>query len=297
MTRKILWCSIFLLASLSALTQSEGFKVMSYNILTGFDWGKDTARQAQLVAWIKEKQPDVLALQELCDFTQEKLADLAAGWGHEYVVILKEDGYPVGLTSSKPIEVKEKVRGDLWHGMLHCTTWGIDFYVVHLSPADWQFRLKEAEIIGEKIKTGKETNDRYIVLGDFNAHSPFDGDFDLKYPYQLERSRQSDAKNEKYQNLRDGSFDYSVMSSFLALPLMDVCQRYVSLDDRTTCPAPINVPKWLTKAEMEVTRSRIDYILVSPNLDHKCEGAEIDNGPSTQYLSDHYPISATFILE
>ena len=290
------YIGVFLLVSSLLCAQSNDCKVMSYNILTGFDWGKDTSRQAKLVEWVNGQKPDVLALQELCDFTREKLATLAKGWGHEYVVILKEDGYPVGLTSNRPIEVKDKVREDLWHGMLHCTTWGIDFYVVHLSPADWQFRRKEAEIISEKIETGKAHNNKYIVLGDFNAHSPFDGDFDLKYPYQLERSRRSDEKNENHQNLRDGFFDYSVMSSFLALPLMDVCQRFVALDDRTTCPAPINVPKWLTKEEMDVTRSRIDYIMVSPELYRKCLGAEIHNGPAMYYLSDHYPVSATFTI-
>ncbi len=189
---------VFLLMSSSLCAQSNDCSVMSYNILTGFEWGKDTSRQAELVEWVNDQKPDVLALQELCDFTREKLETLAKGWGHEYVVILKEDGYPVGLTSNRPIEVKDKVREDLWHGMLHCTTWGIDFYVVHLSPADWQFRRKEAEIIGQKIEAGKAHNNKYIVLGDFNAHSPFDGDFDLKYPYQLERSRRSDEKNEKH---------------------------------------------------------------------------------------------------
>ena len=260
---------VLLLISSLLSAQSRDLKVMTYNILTGFDWGKDTTRQTKMVEWLNEQAPDVLALQELCDFTQQKLEMLALGWGHEYAVILKEDGYPVGLTSSRPIVVKEKVRKDLWHGMLHCTTWDIDFYVVHLSPSDWQFRRKEAEVIGEKVRAGREINDKYVVLGDFNAHSPFDGEFDLKYPYQLERSRKSDEKNQKYQNLNNGHFDYSVMSSFLALPLLDVCQRFVLLDNRTTCPAPINVPKWLTQEEMEVTRSRIDYILVSQSFKSK----------------------------
>ena len=274
--------------------QEHEIKIMSYNILTGFDWGKDTARQTNLVTWVRDQDPDVIALQELCNFNQQKLEKLAKGWDHGYSLILKTDGYPVGITSNKPIELKEKVLTGLWHGMLHCKTWDIDFYVVHLSPADWQFRRREAAIIKERIEVGQPDNEKYIVLGDFNAHSPFDGDFDLKYPYQLERMRKSDLKNEKYQNLRDRSFDYSVMSVFLALPLIDVCQRYVPLDHRTTCPAPINVPRWLTSDEMQKTKSRIDYILVSPALDQWCIDADIINEGPTHYLSDHYPIVAEF---
>ena len=118
----------------------------------------------------------------------------------------------------------------------------------------------------------------------------------MEFPYQLERARRSDLNNNKYKNLRDGSFDYSVMAAFLALPLMDVCQCFVPMDNRTTCPAPINVPKWLTQEEMTKTKSRIDYILVSPGLSPLCHGADIFNETSTQYLSDHYPVAAIFRL-
>ncbi len=278
-----------------AMAGQEGpIKVMTYNILTGFDWGKDTARQTRLATWVADQAPDVVALQELCDFTPDKLAQLAQAWGHPYSVLLKEDGYPVGLTSSQPIEGVERTRDGLWHGMLHGKTQGIHFYVVHLSPADWQFRQKEAEIIVKEIQRRQNEGDRYIVLGDFNAHSPFDGDFDLKYPYKTERTRQSDEKNEKYQNLRDGQVDYSVVAQFLALPLSDVCYPYVPMDNRSTFPAPINVPRWLTAEEMEKTKCRIDFILVSPSLESQCVKASIHNQADTHYLSDHFPVTATF---
>ena len=271
---------------------SPGLKIMSYNILTGFDWGKDSLREKKLITWVQSQQPDVVALQELCGFTQDKLEIVARKWGHSYAQILKTEGYPVGITSNKPIQLKEKLREELWHGMLHCETWGIDFYVVHLSPADWKFRRKEAKIITQKIKACRNKN--HIVLGDFNAHSPFDGDFDLKYPYQLERVRRSDLKNEKYQNLMDGQFDYSVISTFLAMPLIDVCQPYVPLETRTTFPTPVNVGTWLTEEEMPKTKCRLDFILASPALSLNCTRANIFNGKETQYLSDHYPVVAEF---
>ena len=275
----------------------ENLKVISYNIWNGFDWGKDEERRGKLVEWVKSQNPDVVALQELCGYTESKLLEDAKKWGHEYVVILKEDGYPVGLTSSKPIQLKEKVREGLWHGMLHCRTWGVDFFVVHLSPADRAFRVREAAIITEKVKTASDLNPYYVVLGDFNAHSPFDGDLDKQHPKQLARTRLSDQKNEKHENLLDGEHDYGVISKFLSLPLIDVCQRYVSTPNRFTFPAPALVGVWQTSKEVKENKHRLDYILVSPQLAKKSTGAGVHNGSDTGPLADHYPVSASFGLD
>lgn len=279
-----------------AQDKDSQLRVMTYNILTGFDWGKDTLREEKMAAWIKSQNPDVLALQELCDFNQSRLEVFARKYGHQHALILKTDGYPVGITSNRPIELKERLLEGLWHGMLHVKTHGIDFFVVHLSPADVDFRNKETAIITDRIKKLATRSNQYMVLGDFNAHSPFDGDFDLMYPYQLERTRKSDAANEKYSNLVMNQFDYGVISTFLALPLIDVCQKYVTMEHRTTCPTPINVPEWLSAKEMEKTKARIDFILVSPELSTHCTSAEIFNTGETGSLSDHYPVQAIFNL-
>ena len=74
-------------------------RVISYNVFNGFDWGKDRDRQERFVAWIREQDAGVVAMQELCGFTQESLSALAKQWGHPYAVIVKENGYPVGITS------------------------------------------------------------------------------------------------------------------------------------------------------------------------------------------------------
>lgn len=275
--------------------ESKNLKVMAYNIWNGFDWGKDADRHQKFIDWINSKKPDVLALQELCGYTQEKLASDAKKWGHNYAVILKEKGYPVGLTSNKPIVLKEKALDSLWHGMLHTETWGIDFFVVHLSPADRDFRYKEAMIIGEKIQNIK--NENYIVLGDFNAHSPYDGDQDKADKSHLNKVRASDAKNEKHNNLMDEQFDYSVISSFLTLPLIDVTPRFVLANDRFTFPAEALVGTWQTKESIVKNRVRIDYILTSRALGMKCVEVQVFNGEDTTLLSDHFPLMAEFHYE
>ncbi len=269
-------------------------KVMTYNILTGFDWKQDSTRGTELINWVNTHKPDVLALQEMNGFTPERLQKFAKKWGHEYSAIAKTDGYPVAITSNQPIVVKERLLDGLWHGMLHCETHGIDFFVVHLSPADWQFRKREAIAITEKIGIEAEKTEQYIVLGDFNAHSPFDVPLTDKFTNQLERYRKGDRKSEKYKNLHNDEYDYSVLSLFLSLSLIDVCERFVPAVDRSTCPTPLNVPRWFSAEEMKTTKHRIDFILVSPKLALKCTDAQIFNGPENYYLSDHYPVMAEF---
>lgn len=268
-------------------SKNTNIKVMTYNIWNGFDWGKDTVRNENWVKWINEQNPDVLALQELCGYNEEKLKAEAVKWGHPYVKILKSDGYPVGLTSKKPIILKECVIDGLWHGMLHCETYGIDFFIVHLSPADCDFRLKEASIIAEKVK--QCNNEQYIILGDFNAHSPFDENL-LKHNSSLLKKYNNKEADSKHNNLRLGEFDYSVISSFISIPAIDVCQKFIEIKERYTYPAPVLIGIWQTEEAVNQNKERIDYIFTSPSLSKSCTNATIYNGKNTGTLSDHYPL-------
>ena len=49
-----------------------------------------------------------------------------------------------------------------------------------------------------------------------------------------------------------------------------------------------------TKQELTDRLERIDYIMASPSLANKCSNAEICNGNENYFLSDHYPVIATF---
>lgn len=277
--------------------EQEGthLRVMTYNIWNGFDWGKDEERREKLADWINSKKPDVVALQELCGYTEEALLEDAKKWGHHFAVILKTDGYPVGLTSNKSIILKEKAKQELWHGMLHCETWGVDFFVVHLSPADRNFRFKETEILITKVEN--ISNENYIVLGDFNAHSPFDGDQDLIDDSLLKKVRKGDAKKKEEDNLLDSQFDYSVIASFLATRMIDVTQRFVPAKDRFTFPAKALIGIWQTAEEVEKNKHRLDYILTSRSMAMICSNAWVFNGQETAMLSDHYPVMAEFRIK
>lgn len=266
---------------------------MTYNILNGFDYGKDSIRENKMVDFIKSKKPDVVALQELCGFTEIKLKNLAQKWQHQYVAIVKEEGYPVGITSNKPIKLKNKQVENLWHGMLHVETHDIDFLVVHLSPSDLTFRIKEARWLTQYMQDKLKNQDAYIVLGDFNAHSPFDSELDKNKPMLLKSYRDKD-RSTSAKNLHYNELDYSVLSVFLSYQLVDICERLVSSTSRFSFPTPILIGTWRKAEEIIPTRKRIDYILASPKLAKSCIKAQIINSGVTELLSDHFPVIADF---
>ena len=281
---KTLILLIFAYNVASTQTNSESLKVISYNIWNGFDWGKDTERRTNLQQWVKSQKADVVALQELCAYTPEKLEEDASKWGHNYSVLLKTSGYSVGLTSKYPIELKEKIIEGMHHGALHCKTNGIDFLVIHLHPGSIKRRKEETVILLDKIVEISQSNTKYMVLGDFNARSPFDADL---YAY-----------NGNAERKLNRSLDYAVISKFLSFPLHDIVQNYTKdMGDRGSFPGRVLGPINNESVEDLVARLiRIDYILVSPELYSKCTRATVHNKEDTWYLSDHYPVSARFMF-
>lgn len=271
------------------LAQAD-IKIISYNILEGLGNAQSygEGRQQRCVDWLKSQNAEVIALQELYK-SEEKLKSDAQNWGHEYYV---KSG-PLGLTSKQPIEVVKKYKKGLWQVMLHCRTYGIDFFVVHLSPADWKYRLAEAQIIKEIIDTVHQTTNEIIVLGDFNAHSPFDGELYKQNPELVEKYKKG-TPNHSSPNLVGNYLDYSVMSTFYSIPLIDVTERFVPWYERNTFPSPILIGVWRTAGNIGRTPERIDYILTTPEMGQKCKSVTIHNGEETDYISDHYPIEAVF---
>lgn len=97
--------------------QPETLRFISYNILEGMKLDK-AQNFDNFVDWVKEKDPDFMALCECNAFTEESLTALAGRYGHPYAILCKESGFPVGLTSKYPIELRNRLLEDvpLWHG-------------------------------------------------------------------------------------------------------------------------------------------------------------------------------------
>ena len=249
----------------------QKIKVMSYNILDGFGWGcKDTARIVRLAAWIKGQNPDILGLNELCGFNEAMLRDFARLYGHPYVAIVKEEGYPVGITSKYPLEVVARKVEGYGHGLLHCKVLGLNVLATHLNPHKREIREQETRRIVAYMHDNQLQS--CVLMGDMNAHSPFDASW-------------------KDRDLGD----YTAISTFLAASLHDVCYMFTPDERRVTWPTPIGVgtPKGPYLREIQ---ERLDYIFVTDDLRESCVDAEIHNGADTEYLSDHFPVSMSLLL-
>lgn len=283
----LLLFSLFALKGISQEKATNSIKVISYNIWNGFE--KDVARQARFTEWMNQQKPDIVALEELVGINEKDLAALAASYGHPYVAIVKEEGYPVGVTSRKPIDVVKKQVEGFWHGMLHAQTYGLDIIVTHLSPFEWKYRLKEAEAITQYIR---ENNlESCMVMGDFNAYSPFDAD-EVETHTQLRQNMQDWDKNHpEYGNMRGEQFDYSVLSKFLSIGFADPVKIFVPAEQRMSYPAATLYEWQWGDPRLKMLGERLDYILVSPALAPKCIDAAVHNGKEQEGISDHYPVS------
>ena len=83
------------------LQESHSLSIMSYNVKDGFE-NKDTKKE-RFLEWLKRYDPDIMLFQELNKFTEKSLGEFAKKYGHEYAYIVKEDGYPTGITSRYPL--------------------------------------------------------------------------------------------------------------------------------------------------------------------------------------------------
>ena len=283
----LLLCCVYGVVTFAQNKTQPSFKIISYNIWNGLSEGPNC--HSKFINWVKQQNPDVMALEELVGIDAKKLADLAREYGHPYSAIVKEEGYPVGITSRKPIEVVNKFVKGYWHGMMHVRTYGLNLIVTHLSPFEWSFRLKEAKMITNYIEANHLEN--YMVMGDLNAYSPHDADILESHTTLKKNMLNWDKANPKYGNMRGERFDYSVLSEFFSIGLIDAIQMYVPAEKRMSYPAAfLNKLKW-GDPSLKMRGERLDFILVSDQLVPYCENAFVHNGPENEGISDHYPVS------
>jgi exodeoxyribonuclease-3 len=215
-------------------------RVLTYNVFVGFK--DDAKRHAQAVEWIAAQHPDVVALQEINGYAEEKLSEDARTWGHPHAKLcITQSGYHLGITSRKPIEnVHLIVKKGINHGMIHGQTHGIDFFVLHLAPQSEEIRLPETEIVLAEIRAIQSSERPTILLGDFNSSSRLNAGF--------------------YQKESRHSPKFDVMDRYLGAGWVDLVHQHqgVLTEKQASVPTllvPNNAGFW-----------RIDYILASAQL-------------------------------
>ena len=165
--------------SVSCVPRSEtkNLKIICYNILYGMR--RDTTQGKRLFAeWVRQQNPDILALQEVNDFTQFTLETLAAEYGHDYAVISKDPKlipgsvgsrtkFPVSISSKSPVVNVDKVLDNMWHGFIKCKVEGYNVIVLHLNPHLYEARRREIRTVLETVKQSGPF-EKWIIMGDFN---------------------------------------------------------------------------------------------------------------------------------
>lgn len=295
----------FLLASLGGLAVSERaivaadpearaskdvevepkLRLITYNVWYGFT--RVPARKVDWLDWMKAQSPDIVSLQELNGYTKDQLKKDAAAWGHAYSVLLKEDGFPTGITSRFPITDVQRIREGFHHGLLRVQIRGIYVYVIHLHPSNWETRGQETTLLLKNIATLPQDSS-VILAGDFNTFSsddmPFYKDSTLEPFFQK--------RDEKYRekNLKDGALDYSVMDRFRKAGLIDLEHQQRKSNTTFTGSFPTKIEKPGDHGDQR----RLDYVLTSSDLAKRVVRAEIIANDTTQTLSDHLPMIVDF---
>lgn len=266
----------------------QTLKLITHNVWYGFT-KKPEPRYEQWRAWMPKQNPDVVCLQELNGYTAEKLAADAAAWSHPHSVLLKEDGFPTGITSRFPIHNVARLREGFHHGLLRCQIEGIWIYVIHFHPSNHARRVEEAALLAADIAALPGTNPRIILAGDFNGFSAADKPHYDTDPELEPFFSRLDAKNPQARNLNQGRLDYRGIEAIGELGFLDVIARRRTASD----PFVGTFPTPLVADEDHGTDRRIDYIFVSPNLVDSVESAAILRDSTTETLSDHIPVTAT----
>ena len=276
----------FCLSCFSNLQDNKNIRILTYNIWYGFK--KKPDRKKEWIDYIKSLNSDIIALQELNGFTEEVLAKNAKSWGHPHTALLKEDGFPTGITSKYPIKNLEKITEGYHHGMLSCKTGGLQIYVIHLHPGHWEIRHREVDLLLETLMNHKP-GEPILLVGDFNTFSIHDKKYYDQTPDIIPFFRRLDQRWKSNRNLRDDQLDYTHLNKFENAGYIDlIAERRANF--MGTFPTKLRLD------EDNGPDRRLDYFFANKELSIRCKLAKYLVNPKTDLLSDHYPAIAEFSL-
>lgn len=260
---------------------STSLKIISYNVWYGFTKVPD--RKEAWITWMNEQHPDVVSLQELNEYTPQKLAEDAKSYGHSYSALLKEDGFPTGITARYPIEDIQRVQEGFHHGLMRVRIKEIYFYIVHLHPSNWETRKREVNLILQDIGS-LPADSKIILAGDFNTFSPLDSMYYSHGRLELFFNERDSMYQEK--NLNHGKLDYSVVQKVMNFGLTDLEASLRASNYEFSGSFPTMVKKEGEHGDQR----RLDYIFASKNLASKVTKAKTITTDTTLILSDHLPV-------
>jgi exodeoxyribonuclease III len=267
---------------------AERLRLITYNVWYGFTISSE--RKTRWLEWMAGQEPDIVLLQELNEYTPEMLAADAAHWGHAHSELLKEGGFPTGITSRYPIGDVRRTLDDFHHGLMRARINDLYVYCIHLHPGNWEFRLREMDLLLQDI-AALPPDAKVILAGDFNTFSPSDSGY---YAHgRLEPFFDSLDVKHGGKNLNAGRLDYRALQRLEQAGFVDLEAKFRDGDYRFGGSFPTRIEKEGVHGDLR----RLDYVYVSPNLVDRAAMARIIDDSTTQYLSDHLPVIAEFRLD
>jgi endonuclease/exonuclease/phosphatase family metal-dependent hydrolase len=265
----------------------SGLRVLTHNVWYGFT--KIPDRKTVWRDWVKEQKPDIVLLQELNEYSPDRLSLDAEAWEHSYSVLLKQDGFPTGITSRFPVEDVHRFFEGFHHGLLRVRIKGIYIYNVHLHPSNWQVRNREIALILADIRN-LPSGVPVIVAGDFNTFSPQDSVFYSNKRLEPFFADRDNKYNEK--NLKKGRLDYAVLTKLLQDGFTDL----VYWKQKNAYRFTGTFPSGIDKSGDHGSRRRLDYVFANSYLVPHVQRASVIDNDTTRHLSDHLPVIVEFAI-
>lgn len=260
-----------MLSGVQQAAEKAKLKIINWNVLYGFNHHQSIKDANN---WLNDQNPDVIAFQELNGISEAELSEHAKMWGHSFAVTHKEDGFPVGLTSNKPIEVLSREVKGYHHGFLHCKTYGLHFFVVHF----WPGKFTDVHEILNRATPLLKKKDSVIILGDFNGCSRKDETFLNTHATKREP-------------------DYTFVDLVEARGFIDLVHKHDPMA-KISCPSSITIPQWSkNREELELKRYRIDFVFADPLLATHSASGTISLASEIESISDHYPVIVEFLWD
>jgi endonuclease/exonuclease/phosphatase family metal-dependent hydrolase len=245
-------------------------KLLFLNVFEGC-WEEE--RLVRIAGYVREEDPDILGLAELCGWKNEgraRLVHFAAHCGLPHGTLCEsERGFDVGLLARCPfghvVTSREGIANGLLQVELPLADGGepLTVTLLHLSPFGEEERCRELEALRPYV-LGRT---RLVLMGDMNAQSPRD----LSSLGQGESLFPTDAIERLF--------------SFGLVDAMECAKERGPA--YPTFPTPF--PTYLGPG---IPGKRIDYIFVSADLAKCVSAAWIDASGRTDHLSDHRPVLA-----
>lgn len=272
----------------TSVNAQKTVKVLSYNVYWGMKQDS-TENKSHFAKWIKEQDPDILALQEVNGFTQKKLQAFAESYGHNYAILVKEpepDGsisFPVAITSKYPIVNVQRIKDNLIHGLIVAEIDGYHYLVTHFHPFSAKKRGYEIDLVLAHAKSKPDA--KWLLMGDINSPSPLD-----KSEYDnglfLAHARAETKKKPHYKNLTNDQLDYSIQQRILDASFVDALKMYYP-QFTPTCPTKLIY-------DQSPLPLRYDMMYISSNMKGQVTKCEIIKDQFTDWYSDHYPVMLVF---